>query len=365
MHLNGKFHFSSIADYFSRVSRENMAVFFRQFHVLIGSGVGITRSLDIACQQAPHKKLKEALSEILKNVDNGFPISRAMQKTKKAFSPIHVQMIKAAEGSGTLHRILGHIAQYEERELYFRRKVIAALTYPAVIFALSGIVVFILLRFVLPNILNIIRQMSNAEFSLPTRALLSLSAFVASPWSLFIFIFSFALAYYLLKIYMETPLGKFQYDQYKFKIPVLGPFLQKIMIIRICIMLETLYAAGVMALDALRITGETTNNEFVKEKIIKVIAENLEAGEGISAAIKKTENFPPVVTGMVTVGEETGRLGLMLSKASEIYKLEVECSLQKFNALLEPVMIAVLGTFTCFILLAAMMPIYQLINCIK
>jgi len=348
-----------------KTHEQSRAVLFRELATLINSGVTAVRALEVVSEQTEDKVMKEVLESITAHVEMGFPINRAFSKHPNVFTYLHTGMIRTAEESGTLHCILEQLAQFEERDLLFKRKIRAALTYPAFVIFVSLGVVFILLRFIIPAILSTVRDVDVTGIALTTRALLAVSRFLENPWGFMIIISIFLMWVLLARIYIATPQGKFHIEKVKFSLPIIGKYLQKIMVIRICSLVETLYRAGIPAMDALRIAGEVIGNEYVKENVFDIVSERIREGDGIARAMELTGAFPQLVTQMIAVGEDTGKLGFMLKKVTDIFAVEVECGIQQLTSLIEPVMITGLGVFTCLILLAAFLPIYQVIGNIK
>jgi len=346
-----------------RVPRHNMANWFRQLATLLGSGVGLLRAIDVTMLQADNPLLKSALREILLRLDHGFPLSRSMARCRGGvFTPLHYNLVRAGEISGALPMIMDHIARYEERDLAICRRVTASLTYPLFVLSSAIIMLALMVRFVLPAITATVASLPGVIIPWPTRVVLTLSDAAGSPFALPLLLGLSLTGWRVGKMFFSTPLGKLQIDQWKLRLPLVGKYLEQSLVIRLCLMLETLYHSGVPTLPAMKVVAQVTDNECLRDAIMNTVMSRLQEGDTFSRALELTGHFPPMITQLVWAGEETGRLGHMLHNAAELYQIELEADLARMTTLLEPALITILGAITCFILLAAMLPIYQLIT---
>lgn len=346
-----------------RVPQQVLTIFFRQLATMLGSGVGILRAVDVSASQCDNRLLKSALQRVQSCVDRGLPLSRAMARCPEGvFSLLHCNLVRAGELSGSLPLVLDQVAGFEERDLSLRRRIASALTYPAFIITAALVVLLILLRFVLPSIVATVASLPGAALPWPTRVVMALSHFAYSPLALPALACASAASWGFGKMFLSTPLGKYQLDEWKISLPLVGKYLKQSVIVRLCWMLETLYRSGVPTLPAIKIIAQVSGNECFKESLMNIALDRLVDGATFSRALELCGLFPPLVTQMVWAGEETGKLAYMLHHAAEMYRLEMECNLNQMTSLLEPLLILVLGLVTCFILLAAMLPVYQVIS---
>lgn len=345
---------------FKKVNEQALTVFSRQFATMINAGLAMVRCLDILSEQTEDKKLQQTLIQVRRDVEGGSTLSNALAKHPTVFSTLYTSMVKAGEMGGVLDEVLERLAGFMEKDFALKKKVKSALTYPVVILIMAMGIVFFLVTYILPTFVQLFEGM-NLQLPLPTRILIGVTKGIRNP---LILIPSLALLVgggFVLNRYVSTPLGKKQYDLFKLNIPVFGLLNKKVAISRFCRTLGTLLSSGVPIMQALEIVGKASGNEIIAMTVGK-IRESIREGESIASPLGASGMFPPMVTQMVAVGEETGNLDAMLSKISDFYDTEVEYLLASLTSMLEPIMIVGMGAIVGFIVISVFLPLYQLIG---
>ena len=341
-----------------KVSAKNLAVFTRQFSVMIDAGLPLVQCLEILGTQEEDKNFASVILATRTDVESGASLADAMKKHPKAFDPLFTNMIAAGEAGGILDTILKRLATYIEKAVKLKNQVQSAMVYPVAIVVIAAVVVGVILWKVIPTFANLFAGLG-AELPLPTRVVIALSnglvrymPFVLA--GIFGFVFG-------LRAYYNTPGGRMACDRLMLKAPVFGSMFRKIAVARFCRTLATLLASGVSILEALDITAKTAGNAVV-EQALYATRKSIEGGETIAAPLKETSVFPPMVVQMISVGETTGALDTMLGKIADFYEEEVDVAVAGLLTLLEPLMIAVLGGVVGGIVIAMYMPIFSLIT---
>lgn len=352
----------SYLDRFRTVSLQAITLFSRQFAVMINAGLAMVRCLDILSQQTEDKKLQEVLIMVRKDVEGGSTLSNALAKHPNVFSPLYVSMVKAGEMGGVLDTVLNRLATFLEADLKLLKKLQSALTYPVVILVMAMGIVLFLVTYILPTFVELFEGMDLA-LPLPTRILIGVTKASKNPVAIGITIAVVTILVVVFKQYTKTQTGKLQYDDFKLKVPIFGLMTKKVAISRFCRTLGTLLSSGVPIMQSLEIVGRASGNEVVSQTVNKV-RDSIREGESIAGPLGMSGLFPPMVTQMVAVGEETGNLDAMLEKISDFYDTEVEYMLQALTSMLEPIMIVGMGLIVGFIVMAVFMPMYQLIGSI-
>jgi type IV pilus assembly protein PilC len=341
-----------------KVSAKNLAVFTRQFSVMIDAGLPLVQCLDILGTQEEDKNFAAVILQTRTDVESGASLADAMRKHPKTFDPLFTNMVAAGEAGGILDTILKRLATYIEKAVKLQGQVQSAMIYPIAVIVIAGLVVGVILWKVIPTFASLFAGLG-AELPLPTRLVIALSDNLVRFFP-FMAVGAGALAYGF-KAYYGTDKGRHVVDAMLLKAPVLGNILRKIAVARFCRTLSTLIASGVPILDGLEITARTAGNSVVEDAVM-VTRTSIERGETISAPLKQTGVFPPMVTQMIGVGEATGALDTMLSKIADFYEEEVDTAVAGLLTLLEPIMIAVLGVIVGGIVISMYMPIFDLIN---
>ena len=340
------------------VSPKNLAVFVRQFSVMIDAGLPLVQCLDILGTQEEDKNFAAVILQTRTDVESGASLADAMRKHPKTFDPLFTNMIAAGEAGGILDTILKRLATFIEKAVKLKGQVKSAMVYPVAIIVIAAVVVTVILWKVIPTFAAMFSGLG-AQLPLPTRIVIAMSNGIVR-YGLFVII-GIAAVLYGLRQYYQTEVGRHQIDAIVLKLPVLGLLMRKIAVARFCRTLATLISSGVPILDGLEITAKTSGNAIVEEAIM-VTRKSIERGETIAAPLKETGVFPPMVTQMIGVGEATGALDTMLAKIADFYEEEVDTAVAGLLTLLEPVMIAVLGAVVGGIVVAMYMPIFDMIS---
>ncbi|MEO8165040.1 MAG: type II secretion system F family protein, partial [Betaproteobacteria bacterium] len=322
-----------------KVSPKNLAVFTRQFSVMIDAGLPLVQCLDILGTQEEDKNFSATILATRTSVEGGESLADAMKKYPKVFDPLFTNMIAAGEAGGILDTILKRLATYIEKAVKLKSQVKSAMIYPVAVIVIAALVVGIILWKVIPTFAALFSGLG-AELPLPTRVVIGLSNGLVN-FMPFVIVGIVAVAWGS-KTYYSTVKGKYVVDGVVLKMPVLGLIMRKIAVARFCRTLATLLSSGVPILDGLDITARTSGNSVVEEAILKT-RKSIERGETIAAPLKETGVFPPMVTQMIGVGETTGALDTMLAKIADFYEEEVDTAVAGLLTLLEPIMIAFLG----------------------
>ena len=340
------------------VSAKNLAVFTRQFSVMIDAGLPLVQCLEILGTQEEDKNFASVILATRTDVESGASLADAMKKHPKAFDPLFTNMIAAGEAGGILDTILKRLATYIEKAVKLRGQVKSAMIYPIAVVVIAVVVVGVILWKVIPTFANLFAGLG-AELPLPTRIVIAASnglvrfmPFIVVGMGVFVFAF---------RAYYNSPNGRRVIDSITLKLPVLGPLMRKIAVARFCRTLSTLLASGVSILEALDITARTAGNAIIEEAIMTT-RKSIERGETIAQPLKETNVFPSMVVQMISVGEATGALDTMLGKIADFYEEEVDTAVAGLLTLLEPIMIFFLGVVVGGIVIAMYMPIFDLIS---
>jgi type IV pilus assembly protein PilC len=340
------------------VPAKNLAIFTRQFSVMIDAGLPLVQCLDILGKQEPHKHFSVAILKVREDVEAGAALADAMKKHPKTFDALYSNMIAAGEAGGILDTILKRLAVYIEKNVKLKGDVKSAMIYPIAVIVIAALVVGAILWKVIPTFATLFAGLG-AELPLPTRIVIAMSNGVVA-WGWLIVLVIFGLGWVVARYY-ATPAGRYQIDAGLLKTPVLGNILRKVAVARFCRTLSTLLSSGVPILDGLDITAKTSGNAIIEAAIQKTRT-GIERGETVSGPLKDTNVFPSMVVQMINVGETTGALDAMLSKIADFYEDEVDSAVAGMLTLLEPVMIAFLGVVVGGIVIAMYLPIFDLIS---
>jgi type IV pilus assembly protein PilC len=340
------------------VSAKSLAVFTRQFSVMIDAGLPLVQCLEILGTQEEDKNFGRVILETRAEVENGASLADAMRKNPKVFDALFTNMIAAGEAGGILDTILKRLATYIEKAVKLKNQVQSAMIYPIAIILIATVVVGVILWKVIPTFATLFAGLG-AELPLPTRVVIALSNGLVR-FGPFVLVGIGGLVF-AFRAYYNTAGGRMAVDGIMLKAPVFGPMMRKIAVARFCRTLATLLASGVSILEALDITARTAGNAVV-EKALNTTRKSIEGGETIATPLKETAVFPPMVVQMISVGEATGALDTMLGKIADFYEEEVDVAVAGLLTLLEPLMIAVLGGIVGGIVIAMYMPIFALIS---
>jgi type IV pilus assembly protein PilC len=340
------------------VSAKNLAVFTRQFSVMIDAGLPLVQCLEILGTQEEDKNFASVILATRTDVESGASLADAMKKHPKAFDPLFTNMIAAGEAGGILDTILKRLATYIEKAVKLRGQVKSAMIYPIAVIVIAVVVVGVILWKVIPTFANLFAGLG-AELPLPTRIVIAASNGLVR-FMPFVLV-GIGAAVFAFRAYYNSTNGRRVIDAITLKLPVLGQLMRKIAVARFCRTLSTLLASGVSILEALDITARTAGNAIIEEAIMTT-RKSIERGETIAAPLKETNVFPSMVVQMISVGEATGALDTMLGKIAEFYEEEVDTAVAGLLTLLEPIMIFFLGVVVGGIVIAMYMPIFDLIS---
>ncbi|MCK4881793.1 MAG: type II secretion system F family protein [Candidatus Omnitrophica bacterium] len=346
---------------FAKIKPEDIIMFNVQLANMIDAGLTLINSLNIICRQIENKKLREVVEEVKRAVEGGSTFSDALANHPKVFSKLFVDMVRAGETSGKLNVVLNRLAHYVEQQEDLRQQVKNALFYPAILVIAGIAVVVLIVSFVMPKFVEVFTR-AGVPLPLPTQVFYALGLGLTNYWYLIIFIAW--LAFMGIRMYARTKRGGYQFDRLKLNLPVIGPLVRKLIISRFSRTLATLVDSGVPILHSLDIVREVVGNRIISD-VVKDVRDSVEEGERIAKELKKSGEFPQDMVQMISVGEETGKLGHMLNKISGFYDNAVGYSLKKLIALIEPLFIIVLGILVGFIMASMLLPMFDMIKTIS
>ncbi|MBB3108730.1 type IV pilus assembly protein PilC [Paenibacillus phyllosphaerae] len=338
------------------VKVQHFIIYCRQFATLIRAGVTILDATHILAMQTESKPLKKALTEVHASLLRGNAFSMSVMEHKKIFPSMFTNMIRAGEESGDIEGTLERLAIFFEKQHMTREKIKSALTYPTVVGLLAIAAVIYLLKAVVPQFVTMFESM-DAELPAITKAVMALSNSISNQWYFWVIgLVAILVAYFLVR---RTPIGAYYIDVVKLKLPVFGKLSQKGVIAQMARTMSSLYASAVPMLQALTIVEEIVDNKVVS-KYIRQSADSLRKGNPLSDPLKKAWVFPPLVTQMIAIGEETGSLDLMLSKVADFYEMDVENTVDRLKSLIEPLLLVFLAGVVGLIVAAIMLPMFSL-----
>jgi len=340
-----------------KVKAKNLAVFTRQFSVMIDAGLPLVQCLDILGSQEEDRNFAAAIMQTRSDVESGASLADAMKRHPKTFDPLFTNMVAAGEAGGILDTILERLATYIEKAVKLTGQVKSAMIYPVAVLTVAALVVAVILWKVIPTFAALFQGLG-ADLPLPTRIVIAMSNNFVRFFP--VLLLSLAGAVFGFRRYYATHSGRRSVDRSLLKLPILGVILRKIAVARFCRTLSTLISSGVPILDGLEITARTAGNAIVEDAVL-VTRKRIERGETVSAPLKETGVFPPVVTQMIGVGEATGALDVMLAKIADFYEEEVDTAVAGLLTLLEPAMISILGVVVGGTVIAMYLPIFDLI----
>lgn len=339
-----------------RVKVTDVANMTRQLSTLLNANVPLVDSLSALVEQIENPKLKSAISEIKEKVKEGGRLADSMRAYPDIFSDLYLNMVGAGEVSGALDTVLARLADFTESQAKLQSKVKGALTYPLVMAVVGVALMGFLLVFVVPKIVKIFED-TKAALPLPTKILIGVSNFVAGYW--YIVIIVGLAAYFGIKKWKATPKGRRWFDSMSLKVPIFGDMFRMIAISRFCRTLSTLTSSGVQLMPSLEIVKGIVNN-VVLEEVIEDTRNSVKEGESIAEPLRKSGQFPPLVTHMIRIGEKTGALENMLERVADNYEDQVDTKVSTLTTLLEPLMIVVMGGIVSAIVLSILLPILKL-----
>ncbi len=334
----------------------DLALLTRQFATLLVAGLPLVEALGVLVDQAEKKPIKALLADIREQVRGGKALSAVLETYEKDFTPIYVHMVRAGETSGALDQILFRLTEFLEKQLALRNKVTNAMLYPLIMLVIGSAILFFLITFVVPKITMVFAQQKQA-LPWPTVALMSVSQFFADYWMVLVGVLLGGL--YMARRFIRTGAGRMMADRMILRLPLIGDVARMVSISRLTSTLATMLASGVQLLDAMDVSKRVMNNR-VLEETVEAARQNIREGETIADPLKRSGEFPALVTHMIAVGEKSGEMEEMLRRVSQIYDGEVERVIARLTSLMEPVMILAMGTVVLFIVVAILLPIFEM-----
>ena len=341
------------------VDSKELAVFTRQFSVMIDAGLPLVQCLEILANQQENKTFQKVLTGVRASVEGGATLAASLKQFDKVFDALYYNMVDAGETGGILDTILQRLATYIEKNVRLKRAVRSALIYPTAVIGIAAMVITLLLWKVVPIFVTLFNGLG-AELPLPTRMVIGLSTFIGSWYGFFIFA-AFVGTVFSLAWWYRTPQGRLTIDTIVLKLPVLGMLMRKIAVARFTRTLGTLISSGVPILEGLDITARTAGNAVI-ERAITATRKAVEAGRSLVDPLKESDVFPGMVTQMIGVGEQTGAMDAMLQKIADFYEDEVDVAVKDMLTLLEPMMIMFLGLVVGGIVISLYLPLFSLIS---
>jgi type IV pilus assembly protein PilC len=352
-----------ILEPFKRVKLADLVVFTRQFATMINAGLPIVRVLYVLSEQTDNKKLKDVLDDVRKEVEAGLALSESLEKHPKVFTKLYVEMVRAGEIGGILDDVLLRVAFQLEKDQDLRRKVKSAMTYPTVVLVLAILAASFMLIFIVPIFAKMFEDLGG-DLPIPTKVAMTLSDILTSPFGVLLYVAAGAAVFFLLR-WKKTENGRKAIDPLMLKVPVkIGDIIQKVALARFARTLGTLSAAGVPILQSLEITATSSGN-YVIEKALLKSRDAIREGLPIYYPLEDEKVFPPMVTRMIAVGEETGDIDGMLTKIAEFYESEVDAAVKALTSIIEPLMIVVVGGIVGGIIVAMYLPMFKIFELIE
>ncbi len=339
-----------------RITQAQVSNVTRQLATMVNAGLPVTESLSILRSQTKGL-LQKVLGQILADVESGEPLSKALSKHDKVFTPTYIALVKSGELGGVLDEVLLRLADNLEKQEEFKGKVKGALIYPTIIVIGMIVVGFVMMIFVVPRLTSLYVDF-DAELPVPTQILMGLSSFIARFWVLLLVLGGLGL--YTLNLYRRTQEGKRKTDELVYKIPIIGELSKKITLTEVTRTLSLMVGSGVSILEGLNITSSIVGNSVISDAL-RDSSKQVEKGFPVSFAFARhSEAFPYILSQMIAVGEETGKMDEVLGKVSHIFEIEADQKVKALTAAVEPLIMVVLGLGVGFLVIAVILPIYNL-----
>ncbi len=344
-----------------RIRMKEIVHFTRQFATMVNSGLPLVQCLDILSQQTENKFLSKSVREVQADVESGATLADALRNHPKVFTDLYVNMVAAGEAGGILDTVLLRLSVFLEKNEALVRKVKGAMIYPGVILSVAVVAVTVLLVFVIPTFES---MFSSVDLALPapTRFVIWLSDMIQNYWWLILGVI--AATIWSVRMYYKTAAGRLALDKLLLRVPVLGDLLRKTAVARFTRTLGTLLASGVSILDGLEITARTAGNRVIHDAVMRSRS-SIAGGETIAEPLKQSGVFPPMVTQMINVGEQTGTIDEMLDKIADFYDDEVDTAVEALLSAMEPMLIVFLGVVVGGMIVAMYLPIFDMINAVQ
>lgn len=339
-----------------KVKTDELMLFTRQLSTMVAAGVPLLRALTTLESQAANPTLREAIQEIVKDVQGGAQLADSLEKHPSIFSDVYVNMVRAGEAAGIVDDILKRLAAQVEKSASMKKKIKGAMTYPIGLLSLTVVAFFGLMIFVVPQIGGVLKGLGGPDAQLPalTQGMLDMSDFIVKYW--YIVIGALVGIIFGIKTYIKTPQGHRKFHALILKVPIAGMITTKIAVASFTRTFSALIGSGVSVVEALRVTSRSLGNELFKEEIEKA-SQDVVNGKQLSQALEGSKLFPAIVPQMLAVGEETGQTDTVLVKVAEFYEEEVDTAIASMSSLLEPIMIVIMGAAVGLIAAGVMGPI--------
>lgn len=338
------------------LSVNDVALMTRQMATLLVAGLPLVDALGVLMDQMEKKSVKGLLADLRESIRGGASFSAVLERYPKDFSSIYVHMVRAGEASGALDQILFRLAEFLDKQLALKNKVTNAILYPAIMVIIGTLVLFFLLTFVVPKITAVFAH-SKQALPWPTVVLMEISHFCSDYWM--VLLGMVLMGIWMTRRFLRTETGHVMADRFLLKLPLIGQVARMVSISRLASTLATMLSSGVQLLDALDVSKRVMNNRIL-EQAVEEARQNIREGETIAEPLKRSGEFPPLVTHMIAVGEKSGEMEEMLRRIGQIYDGEVDRVITRFTSLLEPVMIVVMGVIVLFIVVAILLPIFEM-----
>ncbi len=344
-----------------RVSKADLALFTRRLADLSAAGLPLDRALQVVAEQSESAKLTEVAEQALEDVRSGLAVSQALEKHSRLFPDVYTQTLRAGEASGQFPDVASRLADFQEKEVARRSQIVSALIYPGVLTLTAVFVVIFLLTFVIPRLADVFKDLGD-DLPVTTKLLLASTGFLTS--NVLYLLAGMAAAVVAYRAWVATDLGALARDRAVLSAPVVGKVIQKAVVSRFARVLGTLVYGGVPILEGLRLAGLSSGNRLFQARS-EDVANLVREGRSIAGAMREVGTFPPVLTHMVAIGEETGDLSKMLGRVSDSLDFEVDNGMRRLTALVEPVIVLAMGGFVGFVVLSVLLPIFQAQNLVK
>ena len=343
------------------LSVTDVALMTRQLATLLVAGLPLVDALGVLMDQMEKRSIKGLIADIRESIRGGASYSAVLERYPKDFSAIYVHMVRAGEASGALDQILYRLAEFLDKQLALRNKVTNAMLYPAIMLVIGALILFGLVTFVVPTITAVFAH-SKQALPWPTVVLMEVSTFFSNYWMVLLGIVLVGI--WGTRRFVKTETGRTFADRMLLKSPLIGQVARMVSISRLASTLATMLSSGVQLLDALDVSKRVMNNRIL-EQAVEEARQNIREGETIAEPLKRSGEFPPLVTHMIAVGEKSGEMEEMLRRIGQIYDGEVDRVITRFTSLLEPIMIVVMGVVVFFIVTAILLPIFEMGQMVK
>lgn len=346
-----------------KVGLKELTIFSRQFALLLNAGLTLSEAVDTIEEQTQNNSFREILHKVKIDIQGGETLTKAMTKHPRAFSSFFISMVHSGEIGGALDRILERVAEFYEKELELKTKVKSAMVYPTVVISMALLITLFMLLYIVPQFAAFYADFSGGDAQLPalTRTMIKISDWLIKNWY---YLLSIPLFIILFWKFRNSKIGHRLLDPIVLRVPIFGPLARKVAITRFTRVFGVLTQSGVPILEALEVAKNTASNDVIK-RAIEYTRERIREGETIHGPMKRTKVFPPIVTNLISVGEEAGNLEDILYKISDYYDQEIDATIRGLASLIEPIMIVVIGALVGVIVISLYLPIFNLVNIIN